>query len=69
MIRCLFYKRNFETKQGLIKFWWIRYPISLPCVLEALFSSTKNKKTFQNFSLHQILRNMHEILNIDEKKN
>jgi len=38
-------------------------------VLPALFSSSRKPKTFQDFSSHQILKHMHEALDINENKN
>jgi hypothetical protein len=37
--------------------------------IQALFSSTRNPKRFQDSLSHQILRHMHKALNIDENKN
>ena len=36
-------------------------------VFEALISSPRKPKSFQNFLSHQILRHMHEALNIDSE--
>ena len=36
---------------------------------QALFSSLRNPKSFQDSLSHRILRHMHEALNIDENKN
>jgi hypothetical protein len=35
----------------------------------AMFSSPQKSKSFQNFLLRQIVRQMHQILNRDENKN
>ena len=37
--------------------------------IKALFTSLRNLKTFQDFSLHQILLHMYKTLNMDENKN
>ena len=59
-----------DEKQELYEFFFLGRNLSVFFFyFEALFSSPRKPKNFQDFLSHRILWHMHEILNIDENKN
>jgi len=56
---------------GKVGFWtrWFFFGVCTMLLAKVLFSSQQKFKKIQNFPSHQILRHMHEALNINKNKN